>query len=769
MLPLVLALAVAGHPVSASVTVQGDSTSGLDLTGTWLLLEGESDDLDEKMAEWLSSGPRGGTGWQAGPYSGGTSAGTRGRSGGPTGRSNSPAPQGGINAPGGVRAQVEEIFRALQVLQIDLAEDGRTLRIRDAARNTRELHLDGRTVGDSFTGEVTARLEGEALVVETRAEPRRRSERFTRSQGDDGAPRLVLESDLSLGLGSQLDLRTVYERVAGGGELVRAPGTERRTDSRRAEVLPPVSPDPSTDDRTPGEGARARAEAASSSSGASRTAALADPPQRSAVIRLLPPEGARGQLLTGRVLLETLNVDPTIQTVEFLLDGERFERRVLPPWEAKVELADPPREQTVEVKAYGPGERLLGSDTLVLNRLDPRFSVRLTGLQVQSGAGAIEIQAAVSVPRDALLEGVTFYRNQERLGALTSEVDDPSGRGAESIERFAARFESPPPTAQDFVRVVARLDDGRELEDVRLVQDANAAGGFAETLDVQLVRLQVLVVDGRGAPVTDLRPEDFEVREGGRRGRVYPVDQVSPSTDTQLALGMAIDSSGSMRDVWERTRQLTAAFLEQTLSTGDRVFVVDFDQRLRLLQPLTGDLEAARFALDRLQPEGGTALYDSVLFSLLQFGDVKGRKALVVFTDGFDSDSRADPQRAIEFGQRLGVPVYVIALSGSSGSIGSIRRGSPGAPEIQFAEVTARSNLRLITEPTGGRLFQVASLDQVEAVYRQIEAELRSQLIVSYYSERGPGDGADARPELRVLPKGLKVRTALPIELVEDP
>jgi hypothetical protein len=71
-------------------------------------------------------------------------------------------------------------------------------------------------------------------------------------------------------------------------------------------------------------------------------------------------------------------------------------------------------------------------------------------------------------------------------------------------------------------------------------------------------------------------------------------------------------------------------------------------------------------------------------------------------------------------------------------------------------------NLRLVTEPTGGRLYQVGSVAQVERAFAQIEQELRQQYVLTFYTDRAP----DAVPDTKVtvLRKDLRVRSALPLE-----
>lgn len=71
-------------------------------------------------------------------------------------------------------------------------------------------------------------------------------------------------------------------------------------------------------------------------------------------IRIVPPAGKHGELLTGRVDVYALAVEAEVAVVEFFLDGSSIRRVRKPPFKTRIELADPPREHTLEVRAYGP-------------------------------------------------------------------------------------------------------------------------------------------------------------------------------------------------------------------------------------------------------------------------------------------------------------------------------------------------------------------------------------------------------------------------------
>ena len=464
---------------------------------------------------------------------------------------------------------------------------------------------------------------------------------------------------------------------------------------------------------------------------------------RPAAIRIVPPRRQYRSLLSGPVEVQTLVIDPLIQSVEFFLDGVRAKEARKPPFVARVRLDDPPRPQTLEVRAYTDPGKLAGTDRIVLNSLDSAFGVRIAEIRSVGLAGpsALRVAASVSVPRAAALERVAFYRGDHPV-ATFDDLDPAADRGEARTIPVDALIEGISPG--DFVRVTAQLADGREMEDAELLQGAEHRG----EIDVQLVQLQVLVVDRDGDPVGDLKAEDFEIRENGAW---RPAENLHVSDDVPLVLGVAIDSSESMYFVWRHLHNVVRTFFEGALADNDRAFLVDFDHTVRPLQPLTGSRPLLKARLHRLLAQGGTALNDGILFSLLQFRTEPGRRALVVVTDGDDLHSRSKRAQVTEFAERMGVPIYFIALG--------------------WSEPRSRLIQRL-SRQTGGRLFRVhpgqaraALAREMEQVFDRINEDLRRQYVLTYYSDRPPGAGVE--PEVRTTRKGLTVKSALPLEALQ--
>lgn len=453
-------------------------------------------------------------------------------------------------------------------------------------------------------------------------------------------------------------------------------------------------------------------------------------------VRLLPPIG----LVSGPTRIEVLAIDREIARLEFSIDGTSAEVRKRPPWEAKLSLAKPPREQTISVEAFDAAGGRVGDDRVVVNRTTPPLAVRVVAVDGDGQHGPIRVEAKVAVPRKATLEAVRFYRGETLVDTRTEAPFETELQGAAGPE--------------EFVRVTLTLADGRTVEDVELL----SAFGLTDEVEVNLVQLQTLVTTKRGAPVTDLGPEDFEIRQDGEP---KAVDRLYLSQDMALVMGVVIDASGSMIGVWDLTMDSVRRLLGSSLGPKDRSFLIDFDTELRLAQPLTGDHGTLARALDDIKPTGGTALFDAILYGLLQYHDEPGRRALVVVTDGIDSGSLADPGRISDVASRLGVPVYVVALplagAGPGGGAGSLGREAGNVVHT----------LKLVTDPSGGRLLRVRGSEGLARAFAQIAVELRSQYVLTYYADHVPEDGMRAVDVTVRGRKDVDVRAVLPLDQVQ--
>ena len=163
-----------------------------------------------------------------------------------------------------------------------------------------------------------------------------------------------------------------------------------------------------------------------------------------------------------------------------------------------------------------------------------------------------------------------------------------------------------------------------------------ASGRPRFTSAVTLVTVPVTVTSREGEPLRDLPPSAFRVFEDDVEQKVERVDHGTAPADVVLL----IDTSASMRAVRDRIRT-SASDVAGASRAADRAMIVTFDSRVRVVSEFTKDASALQRALAQTPPGGGTRLYDALaLVAVDRLGQIDGRKAVVLLTDGSDTRSQ---------------------------------------------------------------------------------------------------------------------------------
>lgn len=270
---------------------------------------------------------------------------------------------------------------------------------------------------------------------------------------------------------------------------------------------------------------------------------------------------------------------------------------------------------------------------------------------------------------------------------------------------------------------------------------------LTEVAKVRLVLLPTSVTTRRGRPVRDLTREDFRLTEDGV---ARTIDLFATEEDAPVALTFLLDVSGSMRlgDRLVRARRAIRAIVG-TLSEGDRVGLICFAEgRLDWVVPLDADRETFFERLGAQQPSGRTALYDA-LAGAPAFVDerTRGRKAIVLISDGVDNASTITRLEATWMARRVAVPIYALAFI-------------PMREEL--LPYRAREALRVLerfSSETGGILFPVRGDPDVDRAAARIQDELRFQYVIGFYPTSEETDGSFRVLRLTTEREGLKVRT----------
>ena len=245
------------------------------------------------------------------------------------------------------------------------------------------------------------------------------------------------------------------------------------------------------------------------------------------------------------------------------------------------------------------------------------------------------------------------------------------------------------------------------------------ASSFAQVVDVEVVQVAATVTDGKGRLVKGLGRDSFRIFEDGRE---QPVTHFIGS-DAASELVVAVDMSGSMGPAMVRCREAVRRFLASMRPT-DAVTVLAFNDSVFTVSRREASREARLRAVDRLRSWGSTAFYDAVLKGLDLLERHRGRRALVLFTDGEDMVSHAtaqDVQKRIEVSAS---PVYVVAQG-------------KGMREQVLKRVLDR-----LAGVSGGRAFYTDSVDELDSVFTEIGEDIASQYLLAYAPSESARDGS---------------------------
>lgn len=244
--------------------------------------------------------------------------------------------------------------------------------------------------------------------------------------------------------------------------------------------------------------------------------------------------------------------------------------------------------------------------------------------------------------------------------------------------------------------------------------------------ETSMVLVPAHVTNATGAPVSDLRKEDFRVFEDG-------VEQTITDfalEDTPASVGFLFDSSASMRNKMRQSSEAAAAFF-QTANRDDEFFLVEFNESAKLSVPFTSDAKEVYRRVSRVKPIGRTSLLDAVHLALVQMKRaVHTRKAIVIVSDGGDNRSRYTVAEIKSATRESEVQVYSMGIFDPVDQ----RKRTP-------EEKNGPRLLGELAEESGGQYFSVDDLDGLPAIAAQIGEQLRSQYLLGYSPANPDRDG----------------------------
>jgi len=248
---------------------------------------------------------------------------------------------------------------------------------------------------------------------------------------------------------------------------------------------------------------------------------------------------------------------------------------------------------------------------------------------------------------------------------------------------------------------------------------------------VNRVAVAATVRDKKGRPVTNLRPDDFELFDGGVSRAIvdFRTDQ------TPVSLAILADYSGSM-DVASRRAAMreVARHLLAWMTEEDRVGLWSFDQYLDELQAFAPAPGHVLEKLDSIRPFGKTKLFDAIAEAGRVLAAEGGpRRAVVALTDGADNASKLTPREVSGMASAIDVPVYIILV------ISPFDRADKSVIDQPALQGQVGGALGDLARWTGGEIFAAIGPAATSQAARQIVTELRHQYLIAFEPSTQPG------------------------------
>ena len=290
-------------------------------------------------------------------------------------------------------------------------------------------------------------------------------------------------------------------------------------------------------------------------------------------------------------------------------------------------------------------------------------------------------------------------------------------------------------------------------------------GGSHIRVVVNLVQLNVAVTDKNGNYITGLRPENFMIYEDGipeklatfaegngparalvdlaqadakpdatadtaadrvtNAALTQPTSVTGSSLDSLVAganVFILFDTSNYMYRGFVFAQDAIADFV-RSLDTADKIALYSYSRDLSRVAPLTPDRSAVLRGVRNTVAGDEAALYNTLLLTLRDASQYKGRKVVVVFSNGPDNSSVVPPEDVAELAQSAGISVYMISTQQAK------------------LEPVSTAVFERMTAATGGKAYFAKNWRDEKRAFASIRDDLAHLYSISYYPRANPNRG----------------------------
>ncbi len=281
-------------------------------------------------------------------------------------------------------------------------------------------------------------------------------------------------------------------------------------------------------------------------------------------------------------------------------------------------------------------------------------------------------------------------------------------------------------------------------------------------VSTSLITIPAEVVDRNGRYAGNLRKEDFHLYENGVEQEITNF----ASVEEPFTVALLLDVSGSTQTQLQAIRSAANTFITR-MRPNDRLMIISFDGKINIMTEVVtlGELRRKKLRLDALND--GTVLYDTLGFTLNErLQAIKGRKAIVILTDGVDFGSkRFSLKQNVRDAEESDVIVYPVhyntlpQLPERLSRIVDLKAREKMQAKLTKDYAVGTVFLKTLADKTGGRMYETDSLFDVPRAFSMITEELGRKYSLGYYPKGQVRSGETRNVKVKVNSSNLIVRS----------
>ena len=361
---------------------------------------------------------------------------------------------------------------------------------------------------------------------------------------------------------------------------------------------------------------------------------------------------------------------------------------------------------------------------------------------VEPGPGQIvigEVPLVAEVSSDEPVTRVEFFVD----GTLVGTASQPPYRVLTDVG---------PDNVEHLIEVIAHGESGSRAVASLTTTPIQISGEF----EFDLQQLYV-TASRRGEAVHDLKQEDFEVRDKGKRQKIVSFAR----GDIPFTAVLLVDASQSMVGEKLVSAQRGVRDFADRMRPLDEVKLVVFSDNIRAVSPFTSYSDILTAGLERVTAVGGTAVNDVLYVALSRLEERQGRRVVILLSDAIDAHSALGMRHVLPSARRSRAIVYVIrTMAGARADEPDKLSGAKSPWRDEEGHRAEFQQLVSLVDESGGKVFGVESAAGIEAAFQEIFSELRDHYVLGYYPSNQRGDGSWHKIRVKASQSNVDLRTS---------